>query len=409
MNLLFTIDKNYIPVFAVCLKSILQNGGDDHYEVYILHSDLEEEHKEEIKLLSSRVNFRFIEVDPALFAGFPVSARYPVQIYYRLAAPLLLPEDIERILYLDGDTITINSLKELYNMDFEGNLLIGCSHTGAILNTVNQVRLGMEKSVPYINSGVMLFNLPALREELSIQDIQQYASGRDLILFLPDQDMLTALYGQKVKLADWRKYNLGEKAWIQNNLDPAKETIDLDWIRENTCIIHYYGKNKPWKENLHGSLGEFYDKVVRKKEMHILLSDDKYYSQAVKAARNIQSSVEHCLYFDGQWAWDSKPYIDNRATRKVARENIQAVLKNFLASPCYDAVVFVWKEKCQPLVREILSSLDLEYVQLSEYSLDEDGRVVLQEDKTSIQPESSETIQRKLLELQPSLFHKEEF
>jgi len=29
-------------------------------------------------------------------------------------------------------------------------------------------------------------------------------------------------------------------------------------VRSNTAIVHYYGRNKPWKEHYRGSLGIFY-------------------------------------------------------------------------------------------------------------------------------------------------------
>ena len=39
------------------------------------------------------------------------------------------------------------------------------------------------------------------------------------------------------------------------------EIIDLDWVRKNAVIIHYYGDNKPWKENYKGILNVFYDEL----------------------------------------------------------------------------------------------------------------------------------------------------
>lgn len=41
--------------------------------------------------------------------------------------------------------------------------------------------------------------------------------------------------------------------------------INTRWIKENSVIIHYCGKNKPWKKNYKGSLNEFYnyyDKLI---------------------------------------------------------------------------------------------------------------------------------------------------
>ncbi len=40
MNLLFAIDRSFIPLLLSCLHSIALRGGADHYDAYILHSDL---------------------------------------------------------------------------------------------------------------------------------------------------------------------------------------------------------------------------------------------------------------------------------------------------------------------------------------------------------------------------------
>ena len=40
MNLLFCIDRGFIPLLGTCVRSILKNGGYERYEAYVLHSDL---------------------------------------------------------------------------------------------------------------------------------------------------------------------------------------------------------------------------------------------------------------------------------------------------------------------------------------------------------------------------------
>lgn len=39
MNLLFSINRAFIPLLLNCANSILKNGGMDEYDAYILHSD----------------------------------------------------------------------------------------------------------------------------------------------------------------------------------------------------------------------------------------------------------------------------------------------------------------------------------------------------------------------------------
>jgi lipopolysaccharide biosynthesis glycosyltransferase len=249
------------------MRSILRNGGEEHYTAYVLHSDLDPNRMNAIQQeLGERVSCQFITVDPSIFADFPESKRYPKQIYYRLAAPLLLPSHLDRVLYLDVDIVVINPLKELYETDFEGNYYIACTHTKEFLSKLNQARLGAPKGVPYINTGVMVLNLSALRENLSLQDIQAYAKENTRKFILPDQDILTALYGDKIKLADTMRYNLSDRIFGFYNADPKNNKIDVEWVRQNSSVIHYCGKNKPWKEGYGGPLGIFYQELNAESE-----------------------------------------------------------------------------------------------------------------------------------------------
>ena len=78
---------------------------------------------------------------------------------------------------------------------------------------------------------------------------------------LPDQDVITALYGEKIKIIDTLKYNLSDRILHIHNANLTKERIDLDWIRKNGVVIHYYGKNKPWDDSYFGKLDVFYHEV----------------------------------------------------------------------------------------------------------------------------------------------------
>ena len=261
MDILFCVDRNFIPLLKDCVRSILKNGGCKGYDAYVLHSDLTEADMADLRDAGEeRMRFTFLTVPEELFDGFPESDRYPRQIYYRLIAPMLLPGDMERILYLDVDTVVINPLSELETMPFDGAWFMACTHVRKTLTKLNQVRLGMdlEKNTPYLNSGVLLFDLPLFREKLDMEQIRDYADQRKGALLLPDQDILTALCGDHVKLLDPLRYNLSDRILAFHNANPQREQVDLDWVRRNSVIIHYCGKNKPWREDYKGILDVFY-------------------------------------------------------------------------------------------------------------------------------------------------------
>lgn len=268
MNLLFCIDTDFIDLLINCLHSILEHNACKQYDVYILHSDLTPEKQGRIeRCFKSNVYFHFIEVDDRLFAGFPKNERYPLQIYYRLIAPLLLPKEVERILYLDADTININSLRELYTSDFEAYGYIACTHTRKFLTRLNLKRLRISKDVPYANTGMLLMNVPLLKERISLKEIKQFVIENKNRLFLYDQDILCALYGDLIKLSDTMRYNLSDRILHFYNADFFHPKCTLEWIKKNTVIIHYCGKNKPWKKHYIGILDQFYHSM-RKEEVY---------------------------------------------------------------------------------------------------------------------------------------------
>lgn len=102
---------------------------------------------------------------------------YSPYCFLRLFADRLdLPDTV---LYLDADTVVNGDLAELCDTD-----LTGCEY-GAVLDYYGKIFMGWH----YINSGVMLFNLPEIRRT------GLFSAAADLCakkrLFLPDQ---TALY-----------------------------------------------------------------------------------------------------------------------------------------------------------------------------------------------------------------------
>ena len=243
MNILFSINAKFIDLTKTCIRSIIR--FDKNIDFYILHHDLNQKHMDDLRRSFLECTFHFIEVKEEEFKGFPISSRYPLEIYYRL------------------DIVVIQSLRELYNMDFESNLYIASSHVNERMTHLNAKRLGLKEDVPYINTGVLLMNLELLRKQLNMQDILNYVNAYKKNLVLFDQDVLTALYGDKTKLVDYRKYNLSERMMNFYNLRNPRSRIDLDWVKKNSVIIHYCGRMKPWNGKYIGCLDCFYRELEK--------------------------------------------------------------------------------------------------------------------------------------------------
>ncbi len=258
-HILVTLDRNYLKVLSVMLYSLSQSDPEGVYTVYVVNNTLTEEDFASLSALLPRTELVNVRVPEDLLQNAPVSDRYPTEMYYRLFAARYLPQQLERILYLDPDLVVLHSLRSLYQIDFDGKLFAAASHIESrTFRELNRRRLHLSEHAKYLNSGVMMMNLALLRKE-SPQTIIDYIQSHKATLLLPDQDVLNALYADRTVPLDPLVYNLGEKYLRLKNLHlPPAEKLTLDWVRSNTAIVHYYGRNKPWKEHYRGSLGIFY-------------------------------------------------------------------------------------------------------------------------------------------------------
>ncbi|CCV64495.1 Glycosyl transferase, family 8 [Alteracholeplasma palmae J233] len=258
MNILFTLNKKYINLLFTCLLSIGKHHKNDQMHFHIVSNDIVEEDLEILKKeLSGHYKYTFYSYTNDVLENAKTTYRYPQEIYYRLFAKCYLKDDVDRILYLDVDTIVIKNLRHLYKLNFEDKFFIGSTNIKKALTKFNNIKNKATYDSHYLNTGVLLINVEGLRKNQDIDLLNEYIIKHDKTLFLPDQDVLNALYGNKVKLVDHLLYNLSDRALMKHNFGKANK-IDLDWVNKNSCIIHYYGKNKPWNEKYKGILSEYY-------------------------------------------------------------------------------------------------------------------------------------------------------
>lgn len=157
MNILLTLDENYLLPCKVMLDSLFaSNPAETDVTVYLLHSAIPAEKLEELASFCAALGaaLRPIAVDAALFESAPTSKRYPKEMYYRLLSPLILPREVERVLYLDPDMLIINPLRPLWEMDLYGKAFAAAVPHGAH-------RDGQRHQSDAAGHGARVFQLPA--------------------------------------------------------------------------------------------------------------------------------------------------------------------------------------------------------------------------------------------------------
>ena len=144
ISILAALDENYLPRMQVMLTSLYLNNPGERADVYLLHSGIPQEQLAAVKRQLDFMQYGFypVPVDKSLFDGAPVTKQYPREMYYRLLAPRLLPETLDRVIYLDPDILIINSLRPLWETDLRGNLFGAAAHTG-MTELANRVNLSL--------------------------------------------------------------------------------------------------------------------------------------------------------------------------------------------------------------------------------------------------------------------------
>ena len=135
-------DKFAVPAQVLISSILLNSGRDDQFTFYILGDELENKTKDDIEKLNKIKPFdlRYINVDKSEFQNFylPEQGHFRQVNYFRIKIPALIPE-LDKILYLDCDTIVRTSLRPLFEIDIEDYYLAA---TKAVTSYKNNIRLG---------------------------------------------------------------------------------------------------------------------------------------------------------------------------------------------------------------------------------------------------------------------------
>ncbi|MGI6119318.1 MAG: glycosyltransferase family 8 protein [Desulfosporosinus sp.] len=266
MNILVTLDSNYIQPLRVMLKSLFLNNPDEKCIIYLMHASLSEKELAQLAdyIEAHGCRLEIIKVEENCFAEAPILLHYTKEMYYRLLAYQLLPQDLDRILYLDPDILVINSIRELYDTDLNGYLYAAANHDRVSIKGINKIRLHPYEINAYYNSGVLLMNLAQLRQDADEQEIYRFVEENRAKLIMPDQDILNALYAKQIRTLDEKQYNYDARFYNYYKI-VSGGTYDMDQVINHTSILHFCGKKKPWQKKYSGrfhALYKHYEKLA---------------------------------------------------------------------------------------------------------------------------------------------------
>ena len=259
LHLALAFDDKYVVPFYVLISSIFMNNKDKKIVIHVIVSGVTNEEKEGIVAYAARSNSEIIFYDIDIeYVGRLVlpdnEDNYLTgAIYYRLFFPFLVPAEVERLLYIDVDTLVVGGLAELFNVNLNGKPV------GAVIDTDMPARidLGIASVEDYFNSGVLLIDIEKWKaQKITEQAFKIINEEPERIKGYPDQDALNmALRDNWYKLE--HKYNL-MRLYVPNEV-PKRQFANF---LKDQKIIHYNGK-KPWFSDCEHRLRHVYQQYAR--------------------------------------------------------------------------------------------------------------------------------------------------
>ena len=183
-------------------------------------------------------------------------------MYYRLIAVHLLPREIKRIIYLDTDILVINSLRPLWELDLKGNTFAAASHK-EVINVMSEVeRIRIDAKHSNFNTGVLLIDLEKARLLVKPKAVINCMNKHQQGQLNPNQDVFSDLYAEQTLLLNDMYFNYDARCYTDYML-LSKGLCSMRWIMQNTIILHFCGKKKPWMDHYSKQFDALYKHYMR--------------------------------------------------------------------------------------------------------------------------------------------------
>lgn len=239
LDVCYCADKSYRLPLGVAIISLIKHNPTAFIHLFVSTDTPDEEsvfYDRIIKEYNARgrlyvINNETVNSLPGVSAGTKYIS--PATYYRFLAAEYLCESGVERVLYIDGDTICIGSLHELnefYSNTDKPLLAVADNIESLPKNHFNNIRFEGSK---YFNAGVMLINLTEYKKRKILSQAFFMLMSYPERFFYNDQDVLNILYCENV-------------FWLPERFNYFQVKDRDKPFPQDTKIIHFISEHKPW-------------------------------------------------------------------------------------------------------------------------------------------------------------------
>lgn len=255
MNILYSCDNNYVQHVGASLYSLLNsNRLENTIDIYLIDHGISETNRTKLSAIASEFDkkINYIPIGN-LINKIHNKDDFPISGYSRLFISEYLV-NVDKIIYLDADTIINGSLRELWEEDINKFYVAGVEDNPA--RFMKEI-VGMNNNTDkYINSGVMVMNLKLWREEKIEEKVLLFMKIFDGKVPHHDQGVINGVCKGKIKILH-PKFNCMSQFFLHSskqikllsNLNHYYSEKQLKEAIKSPIVIHYITKfyGRPWE------------------------------------------------------------------------------------------------------------------------------------------------------------------
>jgi lipopolysaccharide biosynthesis glycosyltransferase len=247
IHICIAADRNYKLPLMCLLESVYKNNRSKPCIVHVLYDNLSGYYRNKLvkKYKGTNISLEFMNMSGLKFDFHGLDMQHWTKaIFYRIMIPEIFT-NLNRILYIDCDTLVLDDLFNLFNTDIPSDKNIAMVVDKYSWKT-HMIKLNIKN---YFNSGMILFNLQKCRKDKFTEKcIKWLYANTDKAVF-PDQDAINTVCDGKIV----RISNLYNKQFAPN------ERIACD---KHPVIIHFLSAVKPWMAKAPVSYSKLYRQYI---------------------------------------------------------------------------------------------------------------------------------------------------
>lgn len=258
MNILYCCDDGYAPLAGISITSLFENNKKlDEINVYIAGLDISGENQRKFEQTAESYGrvvsiVNGAEVDAYLKEKNVQSWKGGYMTWWRLFVGRLLPMDLDRVLYLDCDTIVAGSLGELEEYRLQDGK--ACAMVRQRICDGWNTLIGISEDALYYQAGVMLIDVGRWHEYGIEDKTMELLNAGYGVYPNPDQDFLSVCLVDYIQTLgprynvnpEWGFYGI-KNAMYTRSCTPENfyTEIQISEAIENPVILHCFGILKP--------------------------------------------------------------------------------------------------------------------------------------------------------------------